>query len=102
MLIHAYVNVPTPTAIVTTVRIEKIRRGPYGTRAVAKIPIVAGGSGSLTSFAMRVHRTFRWGGRKQSYLEAECANRRFVAHSTVSFSDGSMVSGSVVRACKPR
>ncbi len=102
MLIHAYVDVPTPTAIVTTVRIEKIHAGPYGTRAVAKIPVIAGGSGSLIGFNLAVHRMFRRHGRKQSYLKAECANRRFLAHSTVSFSDGSLVSGSVARTCRQR
>lgn len=48
--IHAYVDVPAPTAIVTVVRIKKIHKGPYGTRAVAQIPRIANGAGSLTSF----------------------------------------------------
>ena len=38
MFIHAYVNVPTPTALVTTVKITKIRKGRFGTRADAEDP----------------------------------------------------------------
>jgi hypothetical protein len=99
MFIHAYVSVPTPTAIVTVVKIRKIHKGPYGTRAVARIPKIAGGSGSLTSFAFSIHRTFRRGGRKRSYLLARCANGRFRAHATIQTSDGSRISGSILRSC---
>jgi hypothetical protein len=100
MLIHAYVDVPTPTAIVTVVKIRRIHKGPYGTRATARIPTIAGGSGALTRFGMVVHRIFRSRGHKRSYLEAECANGRFLAHGTVSFADGSRISGDVVRRCR--
>ncbi|HET8565650.1 MAG TPA: hypothetical protein VFL77_04155 [Solirubrobacterales bacterium] len=100
MFIHAYVSVPTPTAIVTVVKIRKIHKGPYGTRAVARIPRIAGGSGSLTHFAFSIHRTFRRGGKKQSYLVARCANGRFRAHATLQTSDGSRISGSILRRCQ--
>jgi hypothetical protein len=99
MYIHAFVPVPTPTAIVTVVKIRKIHKGPYGTRAVARIPKIAGGSGSLTRFAFSIHRTFRRGGKKQSYLLARCANGRFRAHATIQASDGSRISGSILRRC---
>ncbi|HET7589666.1 MAG TPA: hypothetical protein VFK14_05725 [Solirubrobacterales bacterium] len=102
MYIHAYVSVPTPTAIVTVVKIKKEHKGPYGTRAVARIPKIAGGSGSLTKFAFAIHRTFRRGGRKQSYLLARCANGRFRAHAVLQTSDGRRISGSILRTCRPR
>lgn len=99
MYIHAYVSVPTPTAIVTVVRVKKIHKGPYGTRAVARIPKIAGGAGSLTHFAFSIHRIFRRGGKKQSYLLARCANGRFRAHATMQTSDGTRISGSILRHC---
>lgn len=99
MYIHAYVSVPTPTAIVTVVKVEKIHKGPYGTRAVARIPKIAGGAGSLTHFAFSIHRTFRRGGKKQSYLLARCANGRFRAHATLQTRDGTRISGSILRRC---
>ncbi|HWB70389.1 MAG TPA: hypothetical protein VG518_10475 [Solirubrobacterales bacterium] len=102
MFIHAYVNVPLPTAIVTRVRIERIHKGPYGTRAIATIPVIAGGSGSVTRFDLRVHRTFVSRHRKQSYLLARCANKRFFAHAIASFRDGSRIAGTVIRGCKQR
>jgi hypothetical protein len=99
MYIHAYVSVPTPTAIVTVVKIKKIHKGPYGTRAVARIPKIAGGAGSLTNFNLTIHRTFRRGGKKQSYLLARCANGHFRAHAVMRTSDGNFLAGSILRTC---
>jgi hypothetical protein len=102
MFIHAYVSVPAPTAIVTPVKITKIRKGRYGTRADARIPVIAGGSGSVTSFNLKVRRNFRRGGKKQSYLTARCANGRFFADATAVFKGGPRLRGTVVRPCTPR
>jgi hypothetical protein len=102
MYIHAYVSVPTPTAIVTVVKIKKLHKGPYGTRAVARIPKIAGGSGSLTRFNFKVHRIFRRHGKRQSYLLARCANGRFRAHAVLTAADGSRLAGSIVRTCRQR
>ena len=102
MYIHAYVNVPAPTALVTTVKIKKIRKGRFGTRAIAAIPTIAGGSGSVTSFDLKIQRSFRRNGSRQSYLLARCANGRFFALGTVAFAGGPRVSGTVVRACSVR
>jgi hypothetical protein len=99
MYIHAYVNVPAPTAIVTVVKVKKIHKGPYGTRAVAQIPKIANGAGSLTNFAFTIHRTFKRGGKKQSYLLARCANGRFRAHAVMQTDDGTRISGGIVRHC---
>jgi len=102
MFIHAYVSVPAPTAIVTSVNITKIRKGRYGTRADARIPVIAGGSGSVTSFNLKVHRKFRRGGKRQSYLVARCASGRFFADATAVFRGGPRVRGTIVRPCRPR
>jgi len=102
MYVHAYVNVPAPTAIVTTVRVKKIKQGRYGTRAIATIPKIAGGAGSVTFFKLKVKRKFRFKGKARSYLTARCANRRFYAKAKSFFADGTRASGTVVRGCRQR
>jgi hypothetical protein len=101
MYIHSYVAVPTPTAVITTVRMKRITppKGNYGLRSVATIPVIAGGSGSLTSFDLTLHRNYRFHGRKQSYLEGECRRDKLLAHLNAIFADGSSVSGTLVRPC---
>jgi hypothetical protein len=102
MFIHAYVSVPAPTAIVTRVTIRKIHQGRYGTRAVATVPVIAGGSGSVVHFDLAIHRLFKRHGKKQSYLLARCANGHFFAHAVAKYRNGSTMVGDVVRACSPR
>lgn len=102
MFIHAYVSVPTPTAIITKVKIKSVRKGRFGTRAIATIPKIAGGSGSVTRFAMKIQRNFRFKGQKQSYLLARCANGRFFAKGNVAFTDGTRVTGTVIRGCRSK
>ena len=102
LFVQAYVAVPTPTALVTTVKIKKEHDGPYGLRSVATIPVIAGGSGSVTSFELNIHRLFTYKGHKESYLEAKCANGRFLAQADAVFAGGTSIEGNVVRTCKAK
>ncbi|MEZ5078847.1 MAG: hypothetical protein R2725_15565 [Solirubrobacterales bacterium] len=102
MYIHAYVNVPTPTALVTNVVIKKIKKGRYGTRAIARIPEIANGAGKVTFFRFEIDRKFRRKGEQQSYLVARCANGRFYAHAKSFFDDGRTAGGTIVRPCRKR
>ncbi len=51
MLIHTFITVPVPAAIVTDVTIKK--KGS-GINAVAKVPVIAGGSGSALDFKFKI------------------------------------------------
>jgi len=92
LFIHAYITVPTPAAIVTTVKIKHIHKGRYGTLSIASIPKIAGGSGSVTSFSLKV-------GNKKKVLFAKCPDGKLQAHATAKFADGTKVSAGIVRTC---
>lgn len=102
LFIQAYVSVPAPTSLVTTVKIKKIHRGPYGLRSVGAVPPIAGGAGSVTNFELEIHKLFTYKGKKESYLEAKCATGHFLAEGAAVFSDGTSIKGSVVRTCKAK
>jgi hypothetical protein len=102
MLIHTYVAVPTPTALVTTVKSRRVQNGPLGLRSVATIPAIAGGSGSIVKFDLTIHRLFTYKGEKQSYLEAKCEHDSLLANVDAMFGDGSHIAGLLVRPCKVR
>ncbi len=89
--IHAYLTVPTPAAVVTTVKVKKIHHGRYGLEAQSSIPKIAGGSGSVTHFDLKID--------KKGVLSAKCPDGKLQAHGTAVFSDGTRVSAEVVRAC---
>jgi hypothetical protein len=89
--IHAYLTVPTPAAIVSTVKIKKINKGRYGIGSVTTIPKIAGGSGSVTDFNLTIN--------KKGVLLAKCADGKLQAHGTAVFSDGTRASAEVIRTC---
>ncbi|HUC06550.1 MAG TPA: hypothetical protein VMR96_00540 [Solirubrobacterales bacterium] len=102
LLVHLYAAVPAPTAIVTTVKIAKTHRGRYGYQAVAQIPVIAGGSGSIVGFNFDIDRKFTDGGKRRSYLAAKCPTGRYLTQIQASFADGASLQGTVARSCTPK
>jgi hypothetical protein len=94
LYIHAYLTVPTPAAIVSTVKIKKIHKGRYGTLSVTSIPKIAGGSGSVTHFDLTID--------KQDVLKAKCPDGKLQARGEAVFSDGTRAKAEVVRLCTPK
>lgn len=78
LLIHAFITVPAPAAIVTTVTIQ--RKGT-GVHAIAKIPVIAGGSGSALNFRFTLGKTYRYKHKKVGYFEARCPDGVFKVRS---------------------
>lgn len=74
LLIHTFITVPAPTAIVTDVTIT--RKGS-GIHSVAKIPVIVGGSGSVLSFSFKLGKTYSYKGKKVGYFEARCPDGVF-------------------------
>jgi len=74
LYIHAFLTVPAPTAIVTAVTIT--RKGS-GIDAVAKIPVIAGGSGSVLDFSFKLAKTYAYKGKGVGFLEAKCPDEVF-------------------------
>jgi hypothetical protein len=93
LYIHAYVAVPAPTAVIARAVTTRIHRGEYRLHSVTKIPIVAGGAGSLLGFRFNINR--------KGYLKANCDNGHFSAYINAKFADGTALEGSFQRPCTP-
>jgi len=78
LLIHTFLTVPVPAAIVTTVTVQ--RKGA-GLRGIAKIPVIAGGSGSALDFKFKLGKTYRYKHEKVGYFEARCPDGVFKVQS---------------------
>lgn len=109
LLIHTFITVPAPAAIVTTVTIAKKGSGLH---SVAKIPVIVGGSGSAIDFSFKLGRTYTYKGKKIGYLEARCPDGVFKANSpkTVFKNEAgvpgvaptTMLKGSLAIPCTPK
>jgi hypothetical protein len=88
VLLHAYVDIPAPTAIVVPAAITQIHNGAYGLEITAKIPRIAGGAGSVTKFQLNVGRKFTYRGQARSFLTATCPSGHWGTRGEAEFADG--------------
>ncbi|HKZ14621.1 MAG TPA: hypothetical protein VJL81_12340 [Solirubrobacterales bacterium] len=92
---HAYFSNPISGAIVTTVTITKHKNGRFGTLAVAKIPQITGGSGSIISFNLNIKKSV--GGINP--ISAKCSDGKLKVHVQAKFEDGTKAETEIIRAC---
>jgi hypothetical protein len=103
IFVHAFLTSPVTAAVVTTVKIQKVHMGPYGIKAIAYVPKIAGGAGSPTFFSLTFpKRLYTYKGKKHGYLMAKCATGHFLANGEAIFANGEKLGGKVVRACTPK
>jgi hypothetical protein len=88
--IHAYITVPTPAAIVTVTKIKRIHKGRYGVYSISKIPKIAGGSGSIKSFSLKLNK---------GIVSAKCPDGHLNARGEAIFVDGNRLKAAVQRPC---
>lgn len=79
LLIHTFITVPVPAAIVTQVTVQK--RGT-GIHAIARIPVIAGGSGSVLDFRFKLGRSYSFKGKRTAYSMARCPDGVFKVRTT--------------------
>src|SRR4029079_15795988 len=72
VFLHAYVDVPAPTAVIVRATVTRIHKGRFGLRLTAHIRVDAGGGRSPTAFDLRVGRRYTYKGRQKSFLTAGC------------------------------
>lgn len=98
LLIHAYVAVPTPTAVITTTKITRRRHGRFDLHTVSEVPRIAGGAGSVTGFRFKIKRTFNYRGKKKSFITASCPTGLLFAKAKALFTGGTTMNvGSAIR-----
>lgn len=99
LYVHAYITVPTPAAVVTTVKVKKHKNGRYGVKSVASVPVIAGGYGSPTHFDLKVDKSPKYKGKAYHVLTAKCPDGKLQAKGTAVFRDGTKASAEIVRPC---
>jgi len=74
LLVHAFLPLSTPTAIVTRIAVQKRDTSLH---AVARIPVIAGGMGSLIDFDFDIGQAYDHPAKPGGYLEARCPDEVF-------------------------
>jgi hypothetical protein len=106
VLAHFYTTVPVPTTFIVPVVIEKIHKGVYGYRTMARIPKIAGGAGHPISGSLKIGRNWTYKGVKHSYVSARCETGHLQARVEVNFKDegngSTFLTGTFLKPCTVR
>jgi hypothetical protein len=101
VVLHARTPPPGAETFAMLVPIEK-RRGGFRYRATLVFPELAGGLGSVTRVEAKIGRRFSVGGQRRSYVSARCSDGILHTHGRFVFADGTIIDGSVEKACTVR
>lgn len=100
VLAHAHLTVPAPTTFVVPIEIQRVNAGRYGFKTVAKIPKIAGGSGTPIYGRLRIGREWNYKGERLSYANAGCPDGRLQAKGSFRFKDASFLQGTLFQPCE--
>ncbi len=100
VLAHAHLTVPGPTTFVVPIEIQKVHDGRFGFKTVATIPKIAGGAGIPIYGSLKIGRTWKYKGKKLSYVNASCPDGRLQAQGQFAFKDGTTLQGQLLKPCK--
>jgi hypothetical protein len=92
---------PGNQTIAMVVPVER-RSGEFRYRATLVFPPIDEGRGAITHVQVEVGRRFTVDGKKRSYVSARCRDGILRTHGRFRFADGTIIDGSVEKACAPR
>jgi hypothetical protein len=100
VILHARTPAPAAQTYAIVAPIER-RPGPFRYRVTLDFPQIADGRGSITYVEAEVGREFKAGGQKRSYVSARCRDGILDTHGRFTFAEGTVIDGSVEKACTP-
>jgi hypothetical protein len=109
LLLHFYTRVPAQVTLVLPLAISHQAEGRFGTTLTTKIPVLAGGLGSITKLSLKIGRSYRFEGRQRSFISASCAAPNgfpgaifTFARGSFDFVDGRTIVTTLTRDCRVR
>ena len=102
VLLHAYGTRPLQTTLVLIGVVRNHGKEGYGPRLDVTVPPIAGGGGAITDFRVKINRTWRYKGRKVSFVSSKCPpSRKLESRGAFSFRDGVTLTALSTQRCTP-
>jgi hypothetical protein len=102
ILLHTYSQTPVQTTIVLVGTVSNINKEGFGARLDVQIPLIAGGQGAITGFHVNIFKTFKYKGKKRSYVSSTCLSKKMKIRGKFVFKDGESLTPSVVQKCSQK
>lgn len=100
VILHTYGTTPVQTTLVLVGKLSNYNKEGYGPRLDLDIPKIAGGSGALTDFQVKIDKKYSFKGKKRSFISAKCISGKLKARATFSYLDGEQLTALSTQSCK--
>ncbi len=103
VLLHAYGTSPVQTTLVLVGVVSNYGKEGYGPRLDVTIPPIAGGSGAITDFSVKIQKSWTYKGKKTSFVNAKCpASKKLKYRGAFSYKDGVTITATHTQSCTPK
>lgn len=103
VILHTYGTTPIQTALVLVGTVSNLNREGYGPRLDVDVPLIAGGSGALTYFNVKIDKKYKYKGKAVSFLSAKCpSSKKLKTRSVFTFKDGQTSNPTYLQKCSQK
>lgn len=101
IILHTYGTTPLQVSLVLTGTVSNYGKEGYGPRLDLDIPLIAGGTGALKEFQVKIEKRWRFKGVQRSFISAKCANsKKLKARGAFTYRDGQALTAYSKQSCK--
>jgi len=101
ILLHAYGTTPLQASLVLEGTVTNYNKEGYGPRLDLNIPLIAGGTGALKEFNVKIDKKWRYKGVKRSFISAKCPNsKKLKTRGAFTYRDGESLTALSKQSCK--
>jgi hypothetical protein len=101
VILHTYGTTPLQTSLVLVGTVSNINKEGYGPRLDLEVPLIAGGTGALKEFNVKISKKWRYKGVQRSFISAKCPNsKKLKARGKFTYRDGESLTALSTQTCK--
>lgn len=101
VILHTYGTTPLQASVVLVGTVTNFNKEGYGPRLDLEVPLIAGGTGSLTEFEVKISKKWRYKGEQRSFISAKCPNsKKLKSRGTFTYRDGQSLTAFSTQTCK--
>ncbi|MGN6664975.1 MAG: hypothetical protein ACTHK6_12350 [Solirubrobacterales bacterium] len=101
VILHTYGTTPLQVSLVLVGTVTKFDKEGYGPRLDLEVPLIAGGTGALKEFQVKISKKWRYKGVQRSFISAKCPNsKKLKARGTFTYRDGQSLTAFTKQTCK--
>lgn len=101
VLLHTYGTTPLQVSLVLEGTVSNYNKEGYGPRLDLNIPLLAGGTGALKEFNVKIDKKWSFKGEKRSFISAKCTgSKKLKTRGTFTYRDGEALTAYSKQSCK--